>query len=149
MPRKDIDYSKCVIYKIVCNDLNINELYIGSTTEFIKRKYTHKHNTNNDNSKDFKVYEFIRNNGGWDNWSMFEIEKFPCRDGQEARARERYWCEQTNSTLNSRVPIKTFKPPKEKKKQECLINVFIQNITKIVKFTVLMKYLNKMKTIID
>ena len=115
MPRKDIDYSKCVIYKIVCNDLNINELYIGSTTEFIKRKHAHKHNTNNDNSKDFKVYEFIRNNGGWDNWSMFEIEKFPCRDGQEARARERYWCEQTNSTLNSRVPIKTFKPPKEKK----------------------------------
>ena len=105
MPRKDIDYSKCVIYKIVCNDLNINELYIGSTTEFIKRKYTHKYNTNNDNTKDFKVYEFIRNNGGWDNWSMIEIEKYPCRDGQEARARERYWREQTNSTLNFRVPI--------------------------------------------
>ena len=102
MPRKNIDYSKCVIYKIVCNDLNITELYIGSTTEFVKRKYTHKHNTS---ISSFKLYELIRIYGGWDNWSMIEIEKYPCKDGRESKARVRYWCEQTNATLNSRLHI--------------------------------------------
>ena len=95
MPRSNINYSNCIIYKIVCNDYNIKELYVGSTTEFTKRKYRHKANCTSPKytEYEYKVYEFIRNNGGWDNWSMIEIEKYPCNDGNEARARERYWCE--------------------------------------------------------
>ena len=42
MPRKEIDYSKTVIYKIVCNDLNVKDVYVGHTTDFTKRKATHK-----------------------------------------------------------------------------------------------------------
>ena len=34
MPRKEIDYSKTVIYKIVCNDLNVKDVYVGHTTDF-------------------------------------------------------------------------------------------------------------------
>ena len=34
MPRKVVDYSKTVIYKIVCKDLNITELYVGHTTYY-------------------------------------------------------------------------------------------------------------------
>ena len=30
---------------------------------------------------------------------MIEIEKFPCKDGNEARARERYWYEELKATL--------------------------------------------------
>ena len=30
----------------------------------------------------------IRENGDWNNWSMIEIEKYPCNDDNEARARE-------------------------------------------------------------
>ena len=114
MPRKEIDYSKCIIYKIVCNDFNITELYVGSTTEFTKRKYRHKSNCANSKQKEynFKVYEFIRNNGDWDNWSMIEIEKYPCSDGNEARARERYWCETLKASLNDRAPIKIAEPKK-------------------------------------
>jgi hypothetical protein len=26
------------------------------------------------------VYSTIRENGGWNNWSMVEIEKYPCKD---------------------------------------------------------------------
>jgi hypothetical protein len=40
MPKTTIDYSKTVIYKIVCNDLDVKDIYIGSTTEFTKRKCT-------------------------------------------------------------------------------------------------------------
>ena len=108
MPKTKTDYSRCIIYKIVCNDLEIKDLYIGSTTEFTKRKYAHKNNCNDINSKayNFKVYDFIRNNGGWNNWIMIEIEKFPCNDGNEARSRERHWSETLCATLNDRTPYK-------------------------------------------
>ena len=116
MPRSNINYVNCIIYKIVCNDYNIKDSYVGSTTEFTKRKYRHKSNCTSlkYTEHEFKVYQFIRNNGGWDNWSMIEIEKYPCNDGNEARARERYWCETLNATLNDRMPlkIKVLKPKK-------------------------------------
>ena len=49
MTRKAINYSKCVIYKIVCNDLNVTDLHIDSTTDFTKRKSQHKLNSKNNN----------------------------------------------------------------------------------------------------
>jgi hypothetical protein len=110
MPRKEIDYSKTVIYKIVCDDLNVTDNYVGSTTDFRKRKSTHKSICNNPNSKDYnrKIYQTIRDNGGWDNWTMIEIEKYPCTDNNEALARERYWVEKLNSSLNINVPCVAF-----------------------------------------
>ena len=42
MPKDLIDYSKTVIYKICCLDKSIQDLYIGHTTNFTKRKYQHK-----------------------------------------------------------------------------------------------------------
>ena len=76
MPRKDIDYSKCIIYKIVCNDFNIKDLYVGHTTDLVKRRSHHKCLCNSPDSKEynFKVYKTIRDNGGWDNWSVIVIE---------------------------------------------------------------------------
>jgi hypothetical protein len=106
MPKKNIDYSKTVIYKIVCNDLNITDLYVGHTTDFIKRKYAHKKvcNTETDKGYNFKIYKMIRDNGGWDNWAMIEIEKYSCNDRNESHARERYWYEELNANMNSNIP---------------------------------------------
>ena len=106
MPKTNCDYSRTVIYKIVCNDLNITDCYVGHTTDFIKRKAKHKHACNKESDKDYNynVYRTIRENSGWYNWTMVEIEKWPCNDGKEASARERYWYEQLNSSLNSVVP---------------------------------------------
>jgi hypothetical protein len=106
MPKTKIDYSKLVIYKIVCNDMNVHDIYVGSTTDFTKRKTAHKHNCKS-NVKNYKLYNIINTNHGWDNWSMIEIEKFPCNDGNEARGRERFWYEQLNASLNSQKPLKT------------------------------------------
>lgn len=108
MPAKKIDYSTTVIYKIVCNDLAITDLYIGSTTNFRMRKHSHKCSCINENTIHYntKIYQIIRDNGGWLNWSMLQIEEFPCANGNEARIRERYWCEQLNATLNCRFPIR-------------------------------------------
>ena len=51
----------------------------------------------------------IRLNGGWDNWKMIEIEKFPCKDGNEARTRERYWFEELNADMNTLIPSRSKK----------------------------------------
>ena len=53
MPREAMDYSKCIIYKIVCNDENVLESYVGHTTNFVKRKYNHKSNCKTNNLKFF------------------------------------------------------------------------------------------------
>ena len=66
MPKHEIDYTNTIIYKLVCIDINIKELYVGHTTNFTKRKYAHKYGCNNETSKKYNlhVYQFIRNNGG-------------------------------------------------------------------------------------
>jgi glycine cleavage system H lipoate-binding protein len=40
---------------------------------------------------------------------MLEIEKYSCNDGNEARARERYWIEKEKSTLNVTIPNRSKK----------------------------------------
>ena len=106
MPKLPIDYQKCVIYKLVCNNLDVTEIYVGHTSDFIRRKHCHKSNCHNENSNSYnlKVYDFIRENGGWLNWNMIEIEKFPCNDSQEACKRERFLIENLRAMLNSYIP---------------------------------------------
>ena len=113
MPR---NYKNTIIYKIVCKDINIKDFYVGSTTDFTKRKSRHKstcYNTNNEYAYNYKIYKIIRDNGGWDNWEMVEVEKYPCNDGNEARARERYYYESLQPTMNTALPIKTNDDEKE------------------------------------
>jgi len=118
MPRKPIDYSKTIIYKLVCKDLSVKDLYVGHTTNWIKRKSNHKKNCYNANSKrhNFKVYTMMRDNGSWDNWDMIEIEKYPCNDEREARTRERYWYEELHASMNTNRPIWTEEEKKEYEK---------------------------------
>ena len=103
MPRQNIDYTKTIIYKIVCNDENIDYLYIGSTTNFTKRKNSHKSCYNNENNKNYnqKKYVEMRNNGDWDNFKMIEIEKYPCNDKREAEAREEEIRKELKANMNS------------------------------------------------
>ncbi len=107
MPRTPVDYSKTIIYKLVHkDDFNDENIYIGSTTSFKHRKQGHKNGCNNPNSKDYnqKKYQYIRENGGWNDWCMIEIEKFNCNDFNEATARERYWLKDLKATLNTIEP---------------------------------------------
>jgi hypothetical protein len=106
MPRKEINYENTIIYKLACNDLSVKDVYVGHTTDFTNRKRAHKKSCIYPNMKNynFKVYQIIRENGHWDNWSMIEIEKYPCHDNNEARARERYWYELLNANMNTNCP---------------------------------------------
>jgi hypothetical protein len=101
MPRLPINYNNTIIYKIVCRDINVKELYVGHTTDFKSRKQLHKY----DSKKSMLiVYQCIRENGGWDNWDMIEIEKYNCNDFNEACSRERYYIETLQATLNKNIP---------------------------------------------
>jgi len=102
MPKDIIDYSQTIIYKIYCKDTTITDVYIGHTTNFIKRKYQHKICCNSNNK--LKIYDSIRNNGGWENWDMVEIAKYNCKDATEARIKEQQHFEEVNSSLNSCPP---------------------------------------------
>lgn len=111
MPKVDMNYQNTIIYKIVCKDLSITDCYVGSTTNFIQRKYYHQITCNNAKRKgyNYNVYSFIRANGGWENWDMIEVEKFPCNDKNEALKQERYWIETLKTNLNSNIPLRTKK----------------------------------------
>lgn len=91
------DYSKTVIYKIRCNDESVLDFYVGHTSNFRIRKNGHKSRVESDKSK---VYEMIRANGGWENWTMIEVEVYPCNSSTEARIREEYWRETLQAKLN-------------------------------------------------
>ena len=106
MPKVEMDYSQTIIYKICCKDPEITDMYIGHTTNFTQRKHNHKATCCNENIKNYNlnVYKFIRNNGGWENWSMIQIEVFNCNNSKEALMRERFWVELLKPKLNSINP---------------------------------------------
>ena len=107
MPKTEIDYSNTIIYKITCKDATINDVYVGHTTNFVQRKHAHKQSCINIKSSNYKckVYEAIRNNGGWDNWTMEIINFFNCLDHYEARQKEQEYFVLLNATLNSIEPM--------------------------------------------
>ena len=53
-------------------DYENENVYIGSTVDLYKRKREHKHSCINEKSKNykFKLYQYIRENGGWDNFQF-------------------------------------------------------------------------------
>jgi len=119
MPKTPMDYSKTIMYKIVCNDLSVKDCYVGHTTDMTKRKCSHKSVCNNEKNKghNLKIYKIIRENGGWDNWSMLLVEKFPCKDKHEACKRERELYEQIDVIMNTVRPYRTHEEHKEELKQ--------------------------------
>ena len=104
MPNVNIDYSNTIFYKIYCMNQEITDKYIGHTTDFVKRKYSHKQSCNNHNNN-CKLYNIIRENGGWNNWKMEIIAFHDCENHYEARKREQQYFEEYNATLNSIEPL--------------------------------------------
>ena len=116
MPKVPIDYAKTIIYKLVHkDDLYDENIYTGHTTHTRHRKNLHKSDCTNPNSKSYnqKNYKYIRENGGWDEWLMIEIEKYPCKDVHEAVARERVIQTEMKAKLNSLIAGRTCKEWRE------------------------------------
>ena len=88
-------------YRIVCKDLSVKYCYVGSTQNFTRRKYQHKSDCE---TCDYKVYQVIRENGGWSNWTMVKIEDSEHETKLDARKRERELLKQFGNGMNSEVP---------------------------------------------
>jgi len=101
-----LDYQNSVIYKICCKDPEIKDIYVGSTTSFKRRMSHHKSRCNNEKSRDYNypVYRFIRDHGGFDNWSVVKIRDVECKDKYDLIAEERKEFELLDATLNSKYP---------------------------------------------
>ena len=100
------DYSKCCVYKLCCKDPTVESIYIGSTTHVNKRKCDHKKRCLNPNDKEYNSYkyQFIRDNGGWDNWQLIVLEQFSCESKMQKEKKERSYVETLKPTLNTNIP---------------------------------------------
>ncbi len=103
------DYSNTIFYKIYCKDVNIPDVYVGHTTDFVQRKRAHKNSCHNPSYPVYncKLYTTIRRLGGWDNWNMDIIAFHKCNDQYDARKREQEYFVSLGATLNSIEPLPT------------------------------------------
>ena len=104
-------FSNSCIYKIVCKDTTITECYVGSTTDFKIRKYKHKTSCNNVNCRKYnlKVYKFIRENGGFNNFEFIKIKNYECCSKVELEKEERKYIELNGCELNTQIPARNNK----------------------------------------
>ena len=115
------NYQESIIYKLCCKDTTIEDIYIGSTTNFRRRKCAHKNSCNDVNSKEYLLYKnmFIRDNGGWDNWDMIQIKEVSCNSKRELETEERKVFDELKPTLNSNLPYQTSEEKRLKRNNEC------------------------------
>jgi hypothetical protein len=120
MPKTQTDYTNTIIYKLCCKNPTVTDIYIGHTTNFTQRKNSHKTSCCNENSKNYNqnVYQFIRQNGGWDNWSMVQIELKNCKDKREAELIEHTFIQELKATLNVNNPYGMYKENPQQYKED-------------------------------
>jgi predicted GIY-YIG superfamily endonuclease len=126
MTRKPADYSCTLIYKITCKDPLIKDIYVGHTTNFVQRRDEHKRGSIQNSCK---LYEVIRANGGWTNWTMEIIHYFSCKDLKEAKTKEQEYFVALQATLNSVEPMGGEKKEKEKKEK---VKKYLEKVKEII-----------------
>ena len=116
------DYTKTIIYVIRCLTLGVIECYVGSTINFTSRKNGHHNACINvkNSAHNYKLYKFIRDNGGWENWEMVMLEQYPeCSSKIQKLIREREVADRLGAKLNT---IRAFRSNEEKLEQTRLKN---------------------------
>jgi len=113
------DYAKTIIYKLINYDYP-ELVYVGSTTNFTKRKQCHKCNCHNEKSKkhNLKVYTNIREYDGWENWNMIKICDYPCENRREAELKEDEYMTELKASMNSNRASRTQKQYREDNKEK-------------------------------
>jgi hypothetical protein len=100
------------IYKIE-HKTNPELVYVGSTSHFNQRKKQHKRRCN---SSELKVYEMIREHGGWDQFDMVELKQIECTQLESRQEEERVRIE-LNARLNMIRAVADPEYVKEQRKQ--------------------------------
>ena len=113
MPKTPQDFSKGLIYSIVCKT-DETLIYVGSTTNFTQRKSSHKSTCNNENDENhnFPVYVMIRANGGWDSFNIKPVKEFPCESKIQLVIEEERIRKEMKANLNT---FRAYRSPEEYK----------------------------------
>jgi hypothetical protein len=101
-----LNKKKAVVYVIRCLDKNILDEYIGSTYYLLNRKSKHKIDCEKYNNK---LYSFVKNNGGWNNFEFIILEEFECETSLEKNQKEQEYIQKYKPTLNTRRALRTHK----------------------------------------
>ena len=111
-------YKNSVIYRIYCKNENIKDCYIGSSKCFEDRFYTHKSacNTKHNKRHNLYLYQFIRDNGGWNNFDREILEYYDCNNEEELKQKEQEYIDKYNPTLNIHNAFRTEEVRKEQQK---------------------------------
>lgn len=98
------DYADYFFYKLVCLTHAVDLSYVGKTNNWGRRKRLHKSCCNNPKSDAYnnKKYRVIRENGGWDNWIMVEIDFREHLTEEEARVIEEEYRVELQAHMNDR-----------------------------------------------
>ena len=110
-------YKNSVIYRIYCKNPDIKDCYIGSSKSIYFRMASHKsicYNKTISKNYNLCLYQFIRNNGGWDNFDYEILEYYPCNNFEELRQKEQEYIEKLNPSLNGAPSYRTEKFKKRK-----------------------------------
>jgi hypothetical protein len=102
---------KCFIYKL-SNNNDPKEFYIGSTLNLSRRKSHHKKNVTNKRGKLYwcKLYLYIRENGGWANFTFTKIHEMDVESMSKCVEEEQAIINLLNPTLNSIRSCKLINP---------------------------------------
>jgi len=100
MPKVRINYAEMIFYKICCSSTNITKVFVGHTTNVNQRKHTLKKQTQSETYCSDMI-EFIKNSGGWENWSLQILEKYECKTHIDIVLREIYHTDALNHKMNN------------------------------------------------
>jgi hypothetical protein len=104
-PTMVLNYNNAVVYIIDCLDVTICDIYIGSTIDFEKTLHSLKAGCKKTNSKT-KLHNFIKNNGGIDNFRVIILEKLiNCKSKKEMLNYQVEYMDFFFPNLNTRLPI--------------------------------------------
>ena len=85
-------------------DYDNNNVYIGSTTNLHRRKIQHKSTciSENDKAYHYKLYEYIRENGGWENFQFIILRVCEDANKKELIKLEQSFIDVYEPTLNTK-----------------------------------------------
>jgi predicted GIY-YIG superfamily endonuclease len=89
------------LYVISCKDSSVTDRYIGYTTDWDKCLEYRSEAYDNGSNATSKLYTFVREHGGWDNWDMTIVGTYGTRD--EALMAKLGLLEKHEFSLNTRT----------------------------------------------
>jgi len=104
-------YNNTTFYKVVCKDKSVAQVFVGHTTDLVKRVGMLAVECSNPKCTAYNtaINQFIRAHGDWDNFEVEPIEQVSCSNLTEVLKRKKEHVISCKDNLNVVVPSRTLK----------------------------------------